>query len=86
MYPKSLVFVRHAQSAGNVMTQDERAGCEIPNHAYPLTDTGIIQAIITGKYLKEKFSSDLPDACLASTFLRTQMTLDLLLLEMQARW
>ena len=70
-----MVFVRHAQSIGNIMTQDERAACDIPNHAYPLTEIGKQQAKITGQYLSG-FHSDL---CLYSTFLRTKMTAEIVL-------
>ena len=84
MEPRSIIFVRHAQSIGNIMTQDERANYEIPNHAYPLTDIGGQQAILTGKYLKDELSPKLPDIFLTSTFLRTQMTMDLILKELRA--
>ncbi len=72
---RKLVFVRHAQSVGNTMTQDERAACETPNHAYPLTEIGRQQAIITGQYLR----GFQPNMCLHSTFLRTKMTAEIML-------
>lgn len=83
MTPKNLLFVRHAQSIGNVMTQDERAVCGIPNKDYPLTDVGKQQAMLTGKFFKEKFRSNPPDIFFHSTFLRTRMTMDVILQEMQ---
>lgn len=81
MGPKSILFVRHAQSIGNTMTQDQRANYEVPNHSYPLTDIGEQQATITGKYLAEKLSNDLPELYFQSNFLRTQMTMSKILLE-----
>lgn len=75
---KKIVFVRHAQSIGNTMTQDERAACEIPNHAYPLTDIGVQQATITGQHLRAFW----PDLCLHSTYLRTRMSTETIVREM----
>lgn len=82
MTPESLIIFRHAQSIGNTMTQDERAKCETANHAYPLTDIGKQQAAWAGKYLKENFGADLPDVYFHSTFLRTKMTMDIILQEL----
>lgn len=75
---KTLFFVRHAQSIGNVMNHDERAQSETPNHAYPLTPLGRKQAEITGKYLKSLTDVHL-DAFFHSTFARTKETLDIVL-------
>lgn len=79
---RKLTFVRHAQSIGNTMTQDQRAGCEIPNHAYPLTDIGKQQASMAGKYLNERLREDWPEFYCQSTFLRTQETLSIILAEL----
>jgi len=83
MGPKSIVFVRHAQSIGNTMTQDERAEHPTPNHAYPLTKLGEQQAEITGKYVRSRLIDGCPDLCFQSTFLRSQMTMDVILREMR---
>lgn len=56
-WPRLLVFVRHGESAGNVMSPDDRAAFETPTHAYPLTGRGRQQAEITGAYLKKNFGS-----------------------------
>ena len=79
---RKLTFVRHAQSIGNTMTQDERAACEIPNHAYPLTDIGKKQSKITGAYLRDRLCNDWPELDYQSTFLRSQMTLGIIFAEL----
>lgn len=79
MFPKNVLFVRHAQSIGNVMTYDERALHTIHNRAYPLTHAGKLQASLTGKYLKDRLRDNLPDMYFHSTFLRTKMTMEILL-------
>lgn len=74
---KKLFFVRHAQSIGNIMSHDERAQSETPNHAYPLTPLGRKQAEITGQYLKNLPDAHF-DAFFHSTFARTKETLEIL--------
>lgn len=74
-----LIFVRHAQSIGNVMTQDERAEHPIANRDYPLTDLGRRQAILTGVWLRETHSINLLEPHFCSTFKRTEETLRLIL-------
>jgi probable phosphoglycerate mutase len=54
-WPRLLVLVRHAESEGNVLTIDERAGYELSTAAYPLTERGREQAQITGEFLKETY-------------------------------
>ncbi len=54
-WPSLLVFVRHAESDGNVLTVEERASYEVATHAYDLTYRGKAQAGITGAYLQEKY-------------------------------
>lgn len=48
-----LILLRHAESIGNTMTQDERAAHVLPNHAFPLTERGIAQARLTAAYLQD---------------------------------
>mgnify|MGYP001591241611 CR=1 FL=1 len=79
---RKLTFVRHAQSIGNTMSQDERAACEVANHAYPLTDMGRQQASMAGKYLNERLNQNWPEFYCQSTFLRTQETLSIVLAEL----
>lgn len=92
MGPRSIIFIRHAQSIGNTMTQDERANSEIPNHAFPLTDLGRKQAAITGRFLRDTLfywsvkMKDRPELYFQSTFLRTQMTMEIILKEMGANF
>jgi broad specificity phosphatase PhoE len=45
------IFVRHAESIGNVLSQTERAALDIPNHQFPLTQIGIQQAQLAGAWL-----------------------------------
>jgi len=54
-WPSKLVLVRHAESAGNVRTAEERAAYEVPTHAYPLTETGRRQAELTGEWLRAAY-------------------------------
>jgi broad specificity phosphatase PhoE len=54
-WPSKLVFVRHAESEGNLRSADERAEYDVASHAYDLTPRGKQQARITGEYLKERF-------------------------------
>lgn len=77
-----MVFVRHALSVGNTLSQDERSALEIPNHAYPLTDLGRQQAEITGQYLKETFGSEYFGYFFHSTFTRTSETMEVILKEL----
>lgn len=86
MGPRRIIFVRHAQSVGNTMTQDTRAAYEVANHAYPLTQIGQQQATLTGQYLNgyilDPLKSEKPELYFQSTFLRTQMTMGAILREM----
>ena len=77
-----LVFVRHAQSIGNIMSQTERSVLETPNNAYPLTDLGRKQARIAGVYLREEYGSDYFDMFINSSYLRTQETMGIILEEL----
>lgn len=75
----SLVFVRHGESTGNVMTRDQRAESDIPNHAYPLTARGVRQAEIVGQHLLERFGPAYFGMVFQSDFLRSIQTLDVIL-------
>lgn len=54
-WPRRLVLVRHAESEGNILTADERAGFCLATHAYPLTERGRKQATLTGQHLHKQF-------------------------------
>lgn len=56
-WPDKLVFVRHAESVGNIRTSDERAEYNESTHAYALTTKGEEQAKITGEYIQKNFGS-----------------------------
>ncbi len=68
-----LVFVRHGESTGNLLSADERATLETPNHAYPLSEDGEKQADIVGDYFAKLGTTF--DVCYHSTFARTGETL-----------
>ena len=70
--PSLLVFVRHAESVGNTMTEDERASYYIPNHQYGLTQNGLHQAKKVGIYLEETFGKF--DAYFSSPYKRAIKT------------
>ena len=72
-WPKLLVLVRHAESIGNTMSVDERAGYDVSTHAYPITERGRAQAAITGTWLKETFGGF--DARYVSYYTRSKETM-----------
>lgn len=71
-YPKTMVFVRHAESEGNLMTPQERAEFPMGTTYYKLTARGEVQADITGRWLREHYPH--PSAILRSYYTRTAMT------------
>lgn len=77
-FQNDVIFVRHAESIGNTMSQDEKAKLEVPNHAYSLTPRGREQARLAGEYLKawvEQQKNYRVIRAFQSTFVRTQETL-----------
>lgn len=56
-WPKLLVMVRHAESVGNTLTVEQRAGYDMATHAYPLTERGRAQCPWTGAYLTEQYGA-----------------------------
>jgi broad specificity phosphatase PhoE len=75
-WPKTLVLVRHAESAGNIMGVDERAQALIANYKFPLTARGEKQAVLTGAHLERTFGKF--DRHYCSYYERTRQTLDLM--------
>lgn len=75
-WPKTLVLVRHAESAGNIMGVDERAQALIANYKFPLTARGERQAALTGAYLGRTFGGF--DRHYCSYYERARQTLDLM--------
>ena len=73
-YPKLVVFMRHAESVGNVRTRDENIAAGIAPHDYAITQRGVRQAVSSGKYLWDMFGDF--DAHYVSTYPRTRQTLD----------
>ena len=76
MWPKTIAFVRHAQSKGNTMTVDERAACPKGSNLYELTELGRRQAEITSAWLRERFPN--PDGFYTSYYTRTGQTATIL--------
>lgn len=72
-----MVFVRHPESIGNILSQDERAKLEIPNHKYPLSPRGREQGEITGNYLLDHFGPEYFDKLRESTFARASEAMSL---------
>jgi broad specificity phosphatase PhoE len=75
-WPSLLVFVRHAESEGNIRTPEERVNYEVAAHAYALTDRGQAQAGITGAYLQEKYGEF--DVYYSSYYKRAKETLKIM--------
>lgn len=71
--PQRIAYVRHAETIGNITSHDEAALLSMPNHEFRLTPKGNEQAIITGKFLMDKFPDGF-DVSFVSTFIRTQET------------
>jgi 2,3-bisphosphoglycerate-dependent phosphoglycerate mutase len=81
-FQNDVIFVRHAESIGNTISQDERAALDIPNHKYQLTPKGRVQARLAGEYLKmfiEQQRKYRVIRSFQSTFVRTQETLAVIL-------
>jgi len=75
-YPATVVYVRHAQSIGNILNKEERAELDVSTDAYSLTDLGRRQSEITGEWMREHFPH--PDVILRSYYTRTRETSDIL--------
>lgn len=75
-WPTLLVFVRHAESGGNVRSVDERAEYDVSSHKYDLTERGREQARITGEYLKKMYGEF--DVYYQSYYARTKQTLEMM--------
>lgn len=75
-WPRLLLFVRHAESIGNVLDVDSRANFRESTHSYGLTPRGIEQAKITGEYIKQQFG--LFDNYFVSYYQRTIDTMALI--------
>lgn len=83
--PRSLWFVRHGQSEGNVIRDDaerrhaERFDFGMRDADVPLSDLGRRQASALGGWLSEQPAEILPDAVLVSPYRRAAETADLVL-------
>ncbi|MBI2057929.1 MAG: histidine phosphatase family protein [Candidatus Yanofskybacteria bacterium] len=63
------------------MTADQRADYPIPNHQYPLTLVGHMEAKHAANYLRLTLKDAVPDLFFQSTFLRSQATMEILMRE-----
>jgi len=82
LFQNDVIFVRHAESVGNTMSQDERAALDIPNHQYSLTSKGREQSRLAGEYIKgfiKQQKNYRVVRVFQSTFLRTEETLAIIL-------
>lgn len=75
-WPTMLVFVRHAESEGNVLTNDEKVNLDKSTHNYSLTEKGTKQASLTGEFLRKQYG--VFDAYFASHYKRSKETIALL--------
>lgn len=71
-YPKKVVFVRHAESEGNVLTRDEQRRFPVGTNRYNLSPHGREQAHITGEWMRKHFPN--PDRVIYSYYARTNET------------
>lgn len=71
-YPNAVVFIRHAESEGNIRTRDEQRAFPIGTNRYNLSPRGREQALMTHKRVHELFPS--PDRILRSYYARTNET------------
>jgi broad specificity phosphatase PhoE len=69
--PRRIFLVRHGQSHGNV---DETLYSLTPDHAMELTELGIEQARVAGRFLRERIG-DKPVHCFLSPYTRASQTL-----------
>lgn len=74
-YPKTFIFVRHAESEGNLLSVEERTKHEVGTNRYALTDRGQRQAELTGKWLRDHYPE--PDRILRSYYERVHQTSDI---------
>jgi len=70
--PQKIVFGRHGQYLGNVMTDTERANHKLFTHDMPLTASGQSQTLATAAYIEERFPKF--DGCFHSSFVRARHT------------
>lgn len=75
-WPSLWVFVRHAESEGNLLSVQDRTRLEVGSQNYPLTERGRNQAIITGRWLRKNFRTF--DVYYTSYYRRAKETLGLM--------
>lgn len=75
-YPKLIVFVRHAESDGNIRNSAERAQFDVPTWQYEITPTGKLQTKYSGEYLRATYKRF--DAYFRSYYQRVTSTSEIL--------
>ncbi len=75
-WPDVLVLVRHAESEGNVLAEDDRARYSVATQDLKLTPRGCRQAEITGQYLVEEYGDF--DTYYVSYYTRSKHTMALM--------
>ncbi len=75
-WPSELVLVRHAESEGNILSVNERASFNLATHAYPLTEKGRRQAVITGQFIFDTYGDF--DIYYVSYYRRSMETMELM--------
>ena len=74
LYPETIVFVRHAESEGNLLSVEERVRLCQGTNLYALTARGRVQAMVTRRWLAEHFPN--PDRIIRSYYRRVAETAD----------
>ncbi|OGL63390.1 hypothetical protein A3C09_04340 [Candidatus Uhrbacteria bacterium RIFCSPHIGHO2_02_FULL_47_44] len=82
-YPETVVFIRHAESEGNVRTREEQRCFPVGTNAYKLSPRGREQARITGERVRELFPK--PDRVIRSYYARTNETARIIYPDLEIR-
>lgn len=82
-YPNRVVFVRHAESVGNIRTREEQRAFPVGTNMYELSPRGRDQARLTGERVRELFPN--PDRVIRSYFARTNETARILYPDLDIR-
>lgn len=72
-WPQRLILIRHGQSEGNVLSQEERVNLDVSTYKYKLTDLGRQQAAMTGEEIHRRFPDGF-DAIFSSYYDRAKET------------
>jgi len=76
-WPRSIMFIRHAESLTNAMPEEEATRLPLGSHRYPLSEKGVHQSRILGKHLAERFGDTAFDTIVSSYYERATHTAQL---------